>query len=151
MPRAISTGDTLPFDSLLWTGPQVLRGSSTVALQISGECAVARSGGWSGGNFCLSTWHATLLCLYIRVCNVRVVPAAFVSVMLHRAYCRAWTGQQYCIWCVIHPGLFASNFLFVSGIINELKAGWQWGGFTARCDCAGACCAMGCAHAALLA
>ena len=29
-------------------------------------------------------------------------------------------------------GLFASNFLFVSGIINELKAGWQWGGFTAN-------------------
>ena len=84
MPGAISTGDTLSFDSLLWTGPQLLRGSSTAAVDIFSEGEVAEGRERSKGFCCLGTLHATVLWLSVRICNVRVARAAFVSLMLHR-------------------------------------------------------------------
>ena len=131
MPGAISTGDTLSFDSLLWTGPQLLRGSSTAAVDIFFEGEVAEGRERSGGICCFCTWHATVLWLSVRVCSLCVARAAFVSLMLHSfTGPRTWTGQQYCIWWSDSPGTVLHLTPFMSGPINEFKAGSPAGGFT---------------------
>jgi len=86
MPPAISTRDSVPLDSHLWTDRQNMRGSSRGPSEGQRKFVRMRSRGWTRGAGSLCVMYGLSVCLYMRWCDMSGASIAGVIVMYREAY-----------------------------------------------------------------